>query len=255
MAEVIDQQAREAPADTDLVAAIQRVLAASEEPLTLSKIRAALPGNFRRIALEELAETLRRQVAANVLQQYPKYRSQQDRFWDRPMPVHVASLLRTALEEGPLAWPQLRRKLPGYAVAQAEVVLQEQIAQGTLHRHPPAGSRSGERFGVAPPDPRDYLRNELATLFRRQQQAFGFTEPQLREAAMAVLQEEEWGTAPESGEPRSRRDRADERRQPSTGANQPAETEAPERQSDEPSAREPASAGNAPTPGPGVSIP
>src|SRR5262245_6094037 len=111
MTEVIDQEPREAPADTDLVAAIQRVLAASPEPLTLSKIRAALPTSFRRIGLEELAEALRRQVAANVLQQYPKYRSQQDRFWDRPMPLHVASLLTAALAEGPLAWPQLRRKL------------------------------------------------------------------------------------------------------------------------------------------------
>jgi hypothetical protein len=108
------------------------------------------------------------------------------------MPVHVANLLRAALEEGPLAWPQLRRKLPDYAVAQAEVVLQEQVAQGRLHRHPPAGSRSGERYGVTPPDAREYLRRELPVLFRRIQQ-LGFTELRLREAAMAVLQEEEWG--------------------------------------------------------------
>src|SRR6516225_12110166 len=107
------------------------------------------------------------------------------------MPVHVANLLREILEEKPLAWPQLRRKLPDYAVAQAEVVLQEQVAQGRLHRHPPAGSRSGERYGVAPPDAREYLRRELPTLFRRLQQ-LGFTDPQLREAAMALLQEEEW---------------------------------------------------------------
>jgi hypothetical protein len=192
MSQVIEQESREAQGGTDLTAAVQRVLAASEEPLTLSKIRAALPGSYRRIGLEELAEALRRQTAANVLYPYPKYRSAQDRFWDRPMAVHVANLLRAVLEEGPLAWPQLRRKLPDYAVAQAEVVLQEQVAQGRLHRHPPAGSRSGERYGVAPPDAREYLRRELPALFRKIQQ-LGFTEPQLREAAMAVLQEAEWG--------------------------------------------------------------
>jgi hypothetical protein len=192
MNEVIAQEPREAAEGIDLTAAVQRALANSEEPLTLSKIRAVLPGGLRRMNLEELGDLLRRQLAANVVHQYPKYRSAQDRFWDRPMPVHVANLLRAALEDGPLAWPQLRRKLPDYAVAQAEVVLQEQIAQGRLYRHPPAGSRGGERYGATPPDAREYLRRELPALFGKLQQ-LGFTEPQLREAAMAVLQEEEWG--------------------------------------------------------------
>ena len=192
MSQVFEQEPREAPAGTDVAGAVQRILANSEEPLTLSKIRAALSGGNRKMALEDLGLLLRRQVAANVIYQYPKYRSAQDRFWDRPMPLHVASLLRTALEEGPLAWPQLRRKLPEYAVAHAEVVLQEQIAQGRLFRHPPAGSRGGERYGATQPDAREYLRRELPALFGKLQR-LGFTELQLREAAMAVLQEEEWG--------------------------------------------------------------
>ncbi|HMF11650.1 MAG TPA: hypothetical protein VKE94_05070, partial [Gemmataceae bacterium] len=138
----------------------------------------------------------------------------QDRFWDRPMQVHVANLLRGALEEGPLAWPQLRRKLPDYAVVQAETVLQEQVAQGRLHRHPPAGSRSGERYGVAPPDAREYLRRELPALFRKLEQ-LGFTDPQLREAAMAVLQEEEWGE-PETSASTSRRSGQTDAAEPAT---------------------------------------
>src|SRR5262245_19211932 len=205
MSQVVEQESRESPAGTDLPAAVQRVLAASAEPLTVSKIRTALPGNYRRIGLEELADVLRRQAAANVIHQYPKYRSAQDRFWDRPMPLHIANLLHKALEDGPLAWPHLRRKLPDYAVAQAEVVLQEQVAQGRLHRHPPAGSRSGECYGPTPPDAREYLRRDLPALFRKLQQ-LGFTEPQLREAAMSVLQEEEWGQT----EPDQSPDRAPE---------------------------------------------
>src|SRR3954470_23513497 len=99
MSQVVDQTSTEAPASTDLVAAVHQVLQGSAEPLTLSKIRALLPGRLRTICLEELGEALRRQVAANVLWQYPKYRSQQDRFWDRPMHVHITSLLRLALQE------------------------------------------------------------------------------------------------------------------------------------------------------------
>ncbi len=194
MTQVVDQTPKEAPADTDLRAAVHRVLAASAEPLTLSKIRVLLPAPFRRQSLEELGEALRRQVAATTLHQYPKYRSSQDRFWDRSMQVHVAALLRQALLEGPLAWSQLRRKLPRYAQAQAEAVLQEQIAQGLLYRHPPVSSRGGERIGAQPPDPKDYLRQELQAAFGRLEQQ-GFSQPQLREGAMALLQEEEWSPA------------------------------------------------------------
>jgi hypothetical protein len=219
MSQVIDQESRQAPASTDLTAAVQRVLETSAEPLTISKIRAALPTSFRKMPLEELADTLRRQATANVLYQYPKYRSAQDRFWDRAMPVHVAGLLRAALEEGPLAWPQLRRRLPDYAIVHAEVVLQEQVAQGKLHRHPPAGSRSGERYGAAPPDAREYLRRELPSLFRRLQE-MGFSEQQLREAAMLVLQEEEWGE-PEPPEPPRRRRQPSPRAEETQSAQQP----------------------------------
>ena len=102
MTQTLDQSTPATPVETDLVAAVHAVLQGSPEPMTLSKIRAKLPTQMRQIGLEELAEALRRQVAANVLYQYPKYRSQQDRFWDRPMPVHVAYLLRVTLAEEPL---------------------------------------------------------------------------------------------------------------------------------------------------------
>lgn len=183
-------------AETDLVASLQRVLREQEEPLTLSKIRSALPSSFKSLSLDELAEALRRQVSANVLYQYPKYRSQHDRFWDRPMPVHMAGLLRNALHEGPLAWSELRRKLPVYAQAQAETVLREQVAQGQLHRHPRVG-RGGERFGLRPPDAKDYLRSELAELFRRMDQ-LGFTQAQLRAGALELLHDEEWTLTPQA---------------------------------------------------------
>ncbi len=186
----------EAPAAApDLTTAAQRVLAASDEPMTVSKIRARLPGALRNVDLKELSEALERQVAANVLYKYPKYRSQQDRYWDRGMNTHVAQLMRSALEEGPLPWSELRRKLPAYAHGPAQEVLNEQVGQGLLHRHPRAGSRGAERFGVRPPDPKDYLRQELPDLFSRLA-SLGFTRPQIRAAALELLHEEEWDVEP-----------------------------------------------------------
>lgn len=189
-----------APAETDLLPALARVFQESSEPLTLSRIRALLPGRFRGIDLDELAEQLRRQVAANVLWQFPKYRSPQDRFWDRPMSVHLVALVRAALEEKPLALAELRRKLPAYARAQAEAVLQEQVSQGLLHRHPRPGTRGPERFSARPADPKDYLRSELSTLFGRLER-LGFNQVQLREGALELLHDEEWSPASSGEEP------------------------------------------------------
>jgi hypothetical protein len=179
----------------DLATAAQRVLAASDEPLTVSKLRAKLPAALRGTDLKELSEALDRLAASKVLHKYPKYRSQQDRYWDRGMTTHIAVLMRTALEESPLAWSELRRKLPAYAHPQAEAVRDEQMGQGLLHRHPRAGSRGAERIGVRPPDPKDYLRQELPDLFRRLA-GLGFTRPQIRAAALELLHEEEWDTEP-----------------------------------------------------------
>jgi len=196
MTQTAEQAAPQAQSETstDLVAAVQRVLEGSAEPLTLSKLRAALPAQFRSINPDELTEALRRQVGANVLYQYPKYRSQQDRFWDRPMPVHVASLLRTTLQEQPLTISELRRKLPAYAQAQSEEVLREEVAQGRLYRHPRTG-RGGDRYGARPPDPKEYLQAELSEVFVRLEQ-LGFRREQLRSAALELLHDEEWAPTP-----------------------------------------------------------
>jgi len=180
---------------TDLAAAVQRVLAASEEPLTPSKIRARLGGLLRTGGGQQLVEVLSRQVAAHVLCLYPRYRSRQDRYWDRSMPVHVAALLRQAMEDRPLAWPELRRKLPAYARTQAEAVLLDQVAQGLMHRHPPMGKRRRVLFGLHPPDAKDYLRSELERLFSALEQ-LGFSQSQLRAGALELLHEEEWASRP-----------------------------------------------------------
>jgi hypothetical protein len=196
MTEVMDptspQPTPPPPSETDLVAAVNRVLEASPEPLTLSKIRAHLPAALRRVNLDELAASLRRRVEANVLYEYGPYRSQQHRFWDRPMPVHVAALVRASLQEGPLSLSQLRRKLPDYARGKLDDVLKDQLDQGLLYQLPKGASRTGPTLSLQPPDPRDPLRQELPRLFQRLQAQLGFTPAQLREAALELLHEEEW---------------------------------------------------------------
>lgn len=196
--EQTDQPVAVVAPDTEVLAAIRTVLENSAEPLTLSKIRTALPSRLR-TSPENLNDVLRRQVAAGVFVQYPKYRSPQDRYWDRPMPVHLAWLLGNVLAEKPLGMSEIRRKLPDYAKTQAESILEEQVAKGTLFRHPPLNSRTGPRYGVQTPQAREYLRPELTKVFQRLEQ-LGFSQAQLREGAMELLNQEEWSepTTPQS---------------------------------------------------------
>lgn len=195
MSQVVDQPSPNTPTDADLVSAIQRILASSAEPLTLSKLRSQLPPGHRQTSPEELAEVLRRQVAASTLHQYPPYRSQQDRYWDRSMPVHVANLVLGALEESPQTVSQLRRKLPAYALAHAGAALEDQLNQGRVHRHPRGETRGGERFGSRPPDPKEYVAPELSDVFHRLEE-LGFARGQVRGAALELLHDEEWAPAP-----------------------------------------------------------
>jgi hypothetical protein len=174
----------------ELITALQRVLQESEEPLTVPKIRSQLSVPMRSLDIEE---PLRRQAAANVFQVYPKYRSQHERYWDRPMPVHVAALIQGTLAEGSLGTSELRRKLPAYAQGLFETVLQEQIAQGKVFRHPKLGRV--ERVGIRPADPKEYLRPELTAVFKKLE-PLGFQWAQLREGALELLHEEEWASPP-----------------------------------------------------------
>ena len=197
--QLVEQSPTPTPPQTDdMLAAIQEALRRSEEPLTLSKLKSQLPAPLRTLNVEDV---LQRQVAANVLYQYPKYRSQQDRFWDRPMPVHVAQLIRETLREGALGWSELRRKLPVYAQTPAEGELQKLIEQKQVFRHPRAG-RGGDRFGLQPADPKNYLRDELSGVFNRLKE-LGFTEAEVRAGAIELLHDDEWAPSPPPAPPAS----------------------------------------------------
>jgi hypothetical protein len=179
----------------DLVDAICGVLQSSEEPLTLPRIRERLPEPYRGIRAEQLAEVLARQVAANVLVSCPKYRSAQERFWDRSLREHAKVLLHEAIKAGPISWSDLRKKLPKYLRHLAESALSEELARGAIHEHPQASPRMGPRYAHEPAKVACYAKRELQDVLTRLTQC-GFTRGQARETLMQLLQEEEWADAP-----------------------------------------------------------
>lgn len=183
----------------DLVGAVREVLSGSPEPLTLPRIRRALPMPLQMISAETLAQVLRRQTAAQVVVLYPKYRSRQDRYWDRPVRLHLEQLLRRVLRRGPLAWSAIRRHLPGYAKIAAESILEEQVARGRIYRHPRVG-RLGIRYSLTPAEPRLYVQTELATLFGRLED-LGFARRQVRRSILELLREDEVRETPRSTTP------------------------------------------------------
>jgi hypothetical protein len=183
------------PQRADLVDAVHQVLRQSAEPLTLPRIRERLPEAFHATRSEELCDVLQRQVAANVLVMCPKYRSGQDRYWDRPLREHARGLLRESLLAGPATWSELRKSLPKYLRHLADSVLNEELAKGNVHRHPPLTIRNGPRYALEPADIRTYVAKELAALLDRLQER-GFARGETRMAIVQLLQEEEWADPP-----------------------------------------------------------
>lgn len=189
--------AKDGPA-ADLVDAIRAILKASCEPLTVKKIRAQLPTPFDELGNEEVLEVLERQVAANVLVMCPKYRSGQNRYWDRTLREHGKVLLHDSLEAGPLPWADLRKRFPKYLRHLTESIRDEELARGAIHRHPPVG-RAGFRFALDPPDVRSYAARELDDALTRMVER-GFALAAAREAFMQLLQEREWTEGPAGSE-------------------------------------------------------
>jgi hypothetical protein len=179
--------------DRDLVDAVCDVLHASPEPLTVARIRERLPANFRSLRTEEITELLQRQVAAHVVVMCPKYRSSQDRYWDRPLRTHAKVLLHEAMRDEPVSWAELRKKFPKYVRHLAESVLSEELARGTVFRHPPVSQRSGPRYALQPVEIRTYAGKMLDEALERLEQ-IGFARSDARETLMQLLQEEEWAT-------------------------------------------------------------
>ena len=176
---------------TDLVDAVREVLRHSAEPLTIPRIRERLPMAFRTIGIEELTDVLQRQLAAHVLVMCPKYRSSQDRYWDRPLREHAKVVLGEALRGGPMSWADLRKKFPKYLRHLADSVLNEELAKETIFRQPPTSARMGPRYALEPADVRSYANKELQEMLTRLEHC-GFGRAEVREAIVQLLQEEEW---------------------------------------------------------------
>ena len=176
---------------TDLVDAVREVLRQSVEPLTIPRIRERLPKPLGAIGIEELTDVLHRQLAAHVLVMCPKYRSSQDRYWDRPLREHAKVVLNEALRGGPLSWADLRKKFPKYVRHLADSVLNEELAKETIFRHPPTSARMGPRYALEPANVRSYVNKELHEMLTRLEHC-GFGRTESREAIQQLLQEDEW---------------------------------------------------------------
>ncbi|MFO0965820.1 MAG: hypothetical protein U0793_09590 [Gemmataceae bacterium] len=184
MVELLAREGRLPARDADPVEAIVAALRRSPQPMSAARLRGCLA--LRGLTVQGLEPILRRQVAAGVLFLYPKYRGAGDRFWDRPIQVHLGQLVRAALLAGPLTWSELRRRLPDYAKIFGDAALKDEIALGRVFRHPPTGPRQGVRYALCPPAAEPYVRQELSGLFRRLA-TLGFAEDKVRTALRVIL--------------------------------------------------------------------
>lgn len=181
------------PPETGTV--ILRVLQNSREPLTIERIRKALPRPYR-IGREAILSIIQQQVQTGASFEWPA-KGSKERYWAQGFEAYVRSGVVEVLKSGPLSLPQLRRKL-GKTPFGSPKVLVEQTCKMLLHglleerilfKYPIAPGMRAVRYGVTPPDPKPYmgkLKKEFEALCSRLKDA-GVTPDDVLHAATELL--------------------------------------------------------------------
>lgn len=171
---------REVPS-ADLDALLQKLLAQTPNPLSATRVRRSLPPGYR-IPLDRLQERLSVLARQGVLFEWP---TNPRRYASRPLEVFIRERIIEVLKRHrTLTAAEISKKLPTVAKPLLAKILEELIKERRVWKHPKIGRR--EPYGLAPPNPLDYLRpklDKLVATFRK----LGFSPKGIREAFQEYL--------------------------------------------------------------------
>ena len=189
--------------DADQADVILRALAAEQAPVTIAKLRAALPAMYRgspasfRAAVEALGATERVWLFSAGGKKPPLV-------WDRPPQVLAESIIAGVVgsQKAPLSPADIekktRTKLKMLTVAERREVVDSLVASGRLFRWPKKPKGRTELIWSRPPRAHEYLEaalaafdkavNELADAFAD----VGLDPHEVRTAALDAIRSREW---------------------------------------------------------------
>jgi len=165
----------------DLDALLKKLVAQASDPLSATRMRRSLPPGYR-IPLDQLQERLSALARQGLLFEWP---TQPKRYASRPLEAFVRERIIEVLKRHrTLTAADISKKLPTVAKPLLARILEELIKERRVWKHPKIGRR--EPYGLAPPNPLDYLRpklDELVATFRK----LGFSPKGIRGAFQEYL--------------------------------------------------------------------
>ncbi|MGH8487372.1 MAG: hypothetical protein ACREXS_00465, partial [Gammaproteobacteria bacterium] len=183
---------------SDIAAAILSLLAASPDPLPVSKLKAGLRKPHD-LPAEELVALVAGHLRLGTVFRYAPLRGEGFRYWDRDRGHYLDTLIERELRAAALPIHTLRSRVARRLGDASETELRERIEGllrvGRLHELPRApGSRSA-RLSARPPDPKAYLSVMVQRLVQAVEEeslkleACGLTRSAVYAAARALLEE------------------------------------------------------------------
>lgn len=159
--------AENAPDELAFKGVVSTALALQPQPVSISRLRLSLPAPFRgkpasfKTRLEGLA-------GSQTIWFFPTGKSTQVLVWDRSPTVFAEMVILAALGKKPLTTSEIetktRAKLKHLSPVDRRRVFDALLSAQRIFRWPKKPGAKSEKFGIAPPDPREYLGSALKAL-------------------------------------------------------------------------------------------
>jgi hypothetical protein len=181
------------PDSNDLDVMLETALARAGTPLTAAAVRKALPAG-QKPSLREVLSRLSALVDGGRLHAWP---GKGAKFSSVAAPRYASDRILAALAQGPLTEAEIKRRVPAAAKPLVKAALADLVDARRVWRHPKRASKS--RCALTPPDPLDYLPDEIEAVFKKLAK-LGFSQDALRAALRRYATAYEPKPAPAEGE-------------------------------------------------------
>ncbi|MFH0344528.1 MAG: hypothetical protein ACHBNF_20930, partial [Chromatiales bacterium] len=183
---------------SDIATAILSLLAASPDPLPMSKLKAGLHKRHD-LPVQELEALVASHLGFGTVFRYAPLRGGGFRYWDRDRGHYLDTLIERELRAAALPIHTLRGRVARRLGDASEMEVRERteglLRVGRLHELPRGPSSRSVRLSTRPPDPKAYLSGMVQRLVQvieeesLKLEACGLTRSAIYAAARALLEE------------------------------------------------------------------
>jgi hypothetical protein len=149
---------------------ILKELAAAEEPITATRLRERLRGQYR-LPDDQLADLLEEEVAQQRVYRFEPYGGKKRRYWTRPLDDYARIFIARLVSQRPLTRSEIRARtkaaLRGCSDARQTDLLKRLVEEKQIRELPAVVGGRTKPYSAAPPDPRDYLEDAIVKIVKK----------------------------------------------------------------------------------------